>query len=319
MHARSSVAPVLALFCAGLLLVPYCVGAPEVVTKVLLAAGTLGLAYAGFRLNSDYEKMLHETEEKSSSSTARRFYWHSLGLAFGIFSLVALGSVCLVALLMRGQFPASAELMNKSLAPSSYISALVTFVFSRFGPAGLPVPATTGMATGSLLLIAILMSQFGALLRVIKELRNFGQTALKFNSLELLEAELVKSAMPSDDADETEVECRQKAAQTLSRAISSLRTQATAVSPQSVEFRPHEFFVTLWLRLGQSQIYTIGVFFIIWVVGTPLGTKIAAGFVPHVIYLPIYGFLIGLSVKAMEELFVGLAERFANAAKAFVK
>lgn len=284
----------------ALIILPWCTGASVNLSQMLTLVGVVVVLLAGVMLFQAYRSVMAMTKpqgtsdskvpetidarDKQKSDTKTLYYWHALLLAFTIFAASLIGSVALCLLIYRGVFPPTSANVMQALSgtrPGGITAMLWKLLFG--GPSGGLTPSS---ATALMLIAALVLAMVGSLIHIITALREFGQELIpnvQFNF----------SALPPP-----------------------LGTGGVTVVKS---FESMEFFVTLWLRLGQAMVYTVGVFLLIWIMGDPVATAGKSSFIPHIVYLPLYGLLIGLAVKAIEKLFVGFANRFATAAEAFIK
>lgn len=288
----------------ALIILPWCTGASVNLSQMLTLVGVVVVVLAGVMLFQAYRIVMAttkpqgtsdakapetiEAKDKEKRDTKTLYYWHALLLAFTIFAASLIGSVALCLLIYRGVFPPTSANVMQALSgarPGGLTAMLWKLLFG--GPSGGLNPSS---ATALMLIAALVLAMVGSLIHIITALREFGQELIpnvQFN-FSTLPPPLGTGAAP---------------------------TGVTVVK----SFESMEFFVTLWLRLGQAMVYTVGVFLLIWIMGDPVATAGKSSFIPHIVYLPLYGLLIGLAVKAIEKLFVGFANRFATAAEAFIK
>ena len=77
--------------------------------------------------------------------------------------------------------------------------------------------------------------------------------------------------------------------------------------PNREEFIVAYFWSGLWFRIAQAEVYTIVLFLAIW--GGSLSSETGQGGAALLLGLPLLALVVGLFVRAAEELIAGIAER----------
>jgi hypothetical protein len=210
------------------------------------------------------------------------FSWHRIGLGYVLFVLAFVGSFALVGLLLRGAFPASASNLQMFAGTPEILAWLSNPLDALRRVTLLNGMRRASYAAGISLFIGLCLSMVGSLLWIA-----------------------IRMEKKADDA------TSEYAAST--RDSAGIRTEA---------FDPARFFGGLWLRLAQALLYTLGIFLLIWTWAPTAPATAAgppAGFPMHLPWIAVYGFFIGVSVKAFETLFTSFGERLAQAAEALLK